>query len=116
MIRHTVVALLSGVHTCALPTATARPAMREAITRFASIVSGLPPTFFLATTCSLCAERAEEWDDRLMPFCSRHKAEIRRRVGREARRPTAETQADRKGGGSGKSGSLTCVLGGRSVV
>ncbi len=72
---------------------TARPAMEEALARFRALLSGLGPEWFLAMTCSLCAEPAEVWDERQMPYCRRHKGEVRRAKTRAARRRTNQNRA-----------------------
>lgn len=72
---------------------TARPAVREALRRFASLLQGLGPEWFRAEVCSLCAEAAVAWDHRQMPFCRRHEGEIRRNETRAARRRIAQNRA-----------------------
>lgn len=72
---------------------TARPGMKETLRRFRSLLGGLDPQWFTPAMCSICPERAEEWDHRQMPYCRRHKGEIKKEANRAARRRKAENRA-----------------------
>lgn len=71
----------------------ARPAVHDALGRFASLLQGLDPGWFRGTVCSMCAETAAAWDHRQMPFCRRHEGEIRRNETRAARQRTLQNLA-----------------------
>jgi len=72
---------------------TAKPGVVEALSRFRALVEGFTADFFLAPTCLLCPDAATEWDDRQMPYCRKHKVEIRKAVNRAKRRRKSMNQA-----------------------
>lgn len=72
---------------------TYRPLVEKALERFSVVVTALSPDFFQGEQCHMCGTEAVAWDHRQMPYCKKHKVEIRRLPKRAARRRTAENKA-----------------------
>lgn len=72
---------------------TYRPLLEKALARFQALTIGFTPDFFMPPICCMCPKEADEHDHRQMPYCKKHKVEIRRAPKREARRRTAVNKA-----------------------
>lgn len=70
------------------------PVVQGELGNFRELIKDVLPIEWLRNgKCSQCGEAADEWDERMVPYCNKHKGQIQRRIKAEKRRRKGERKA-----------------------